>query len=240
MSTVKEVAFRRSLRRVNAICSLYRCVVDCQPLGYFFVVSFKEGKYNFYENNATAIRYQSAGGEGISMIRAFNKHYRKAIDMIEDSTGSEKIETAEKVLEWFRQLPEEYLVSLALVFNEVIDDLGDESLEKIDLKVKRKREATRKTRTRISTKRRRAKRKTKTKTGRTTTRLGPCCRLGFAVQVKPVTEVGNQKLVSLRGRDGSIIGPAFIRPISSLMVVERGTMFPAEITISCSLRGRLE
>ena len=73
------------------------------------------------------------------MIRAFNKHYRKAIDIIEDATGSEKIETAEKVLEWFRQLPEEYLISLALFFNEVIDDLGDESLEKIDLTVKRKK-----------------------------------------------------------------------------------------------------
>ena len=74
------------------------------------------------------------------MIKAFNKHYRKAIDIIEDATGSEKIETAEKVLEWFRQLPEEYLISLALFFNEVIDDLGDESLEKIDLTVKRKKE----------------------------------------------------------------------------------------------------
>jgi hypothetical protein len=73
------------------------------------------------------------------MIRAFNKHYRKAIDIIEDATGSEKIEAAEKVLEWFRQLPEEYLISLALFFNEVIDDLGDESLEKIDLTVKRKK-----------------------------------------------------------------------------------------------------
>ena len=73
------------------------------------------------------------------MIKAFNKHYRKAIDIIEDATGSEKIETAEKVLEWFRQLPEEYLISLALFFNEVIDDLGDESLEKIDLTVKRKK-----------------------------------------------------------------------------------------------------
>jgi hypothetical protein len=73
------------------------------------------------------------------MIRAFNKHYRKAIDLIEDYTGSEKIETAEKVLEWFRQLPEEYLISLALFFNEVIDDLGDESLEKIDLGTKRKK-----------------------------------------------------------------------------------------------------
>ena len=73
------------------------------------------------------------------MIRAFNKHYRKAIDIIEDATGSEKIETAEKVLEWFRQLPEEYLISLALFFNEVIDDLGDESLEKIDLVAKRKK-----------------------------------------------------------------------------------------------------
>ena len=73
------------------------------------------------------------------MIRAFNKHYKKAIDLIEDATGSEKIEIAEKVLEWFRQLPEEYLISLALFFNEVIDDLGDESLEKIDLTVKRKK-----------------------------------------------------------------------------------------------------
>ena len=73
------------------------------------------------------------------MIRAFNKHYRKAIDLIEDFTGSEKIETAEKVLEWFRQLPEEYLISLALFFNEVIDDLGDESLEKIELEAKRKK-----------------------------------------------------------------------------------------------------
>ena len=73
------------------------------------------------------------------MIRAFNKHYRKAIDIIEDATGSEKIETAEKVLEWFRQLPEEYLISLALFFNEVIDDLGDESLEKIDFAAKRKK-----------------------------------------------------------------------------------------------------
>jgi hypothetical protein len=73
------------------------------------------------------------------MIRAFNKHYRKAIDLIEDYTGSEKIETAEKVLEWFRQLPEEYLISLALFFNEVIDDLGDESLEKIELEAKRKK-----------------------------------------------------------------------------------------------------
>ena len=73
------------------------------------------------------------------MIRAFNKHYRKAIDILEDATGSEKIETAEKVLEWFRQLPEEYLISLALFFNEVIDDLGDESLEKIDLVAKRKK-----------------------------------------------------------------------------------------------------
>jgi hypothetical protein len=72
------------------------------------------------------------------MIRAFNKHYRKAIDLLEDSSTSEKIEMAEKVMEWFRELPEEYLVSLALFFNEVIDDLGDESLEKINLKAKRK------------------------------------------------------------------------------------------------------
>ena len=73
------------------------------------------------------------------MIRVFNKHYRKAIDLLEESSGSEKIEMAEKVLDWFRDLPEEYLVSLALFFNEVIDDLGDESLEKIDLKSKRKK-----------------------------------------------------------------------------------------------------
>jgi hypothetical protein len=73
------------------------------------------------------------------MIRAFNKHYRKAIDLLEDSSASEKIEMAEKVMDWFRELPEEYLVSLALFFNEVIDDLGDESLEKIDLKTKQKK-----------------------------------------------------------------------------------------------------
>jgi len=73
------------------------------------------------------------------MIRAFNKHYRKAIDLLEDTSASEKIEMAEKVMDWFRELPEEYLVSLALFFNEVIDDLGDESLEKIDLKTKQKK-----------------------------------------------------------------------------------------------------
>lgn len=73
------------------------------------------------------------------MIRAFNKHYRKAIDLLESASGSEKIEMAEKVMEWFRDLPEEYLISLALFFNEVIDDLGDESLEKISLREKRKK-----------------------------------------------------------------------------------------------------
>ena len=73
------------------------------------------------------------------MIKAFNKHYRKAIDLLEESSSSEKIEMAEKVMEWFKDLPEEYLVSLALFFNEVIDDLGDESLEKINLRKKRKR-----------------------------------------------------------------------------------------------------
>ena len=73
------------------------------------------------------------------MIRAFNKHYRKAIDLLEESSSSEKIEMAEKVMEWFQELPEEYVVSLALFFNEVIDDLGDESLEKINLKTKRKK-----------------------------------------------------------------------------------------------------
>jgi hypothetical protein len=73
------------------------------------------------------------------MIRVFNKHYRKAIDLLESSSGSEKMDMAEKVLDWFRDLPEEYLISLALFFNEVIDDLGDESLEKINLKVKKKK-----------------------------------------------------------------------------------------------------
>jgi hypothetical protein len=73
------------------------------------------------------------------MIKVFNKHYRKAIDLIESSSTSEKMEMAEKVLEWFRELPEEYVVSLALFFNEVIDDLGDDSLEKINLKMKRKK-----------------------------------------------------------------------------------------------------
>ena len=73
------------------------------------------------------------------MIRAFNKHYRKAIDLIEDCSTSEKMEIAERVMEWFRELPEEYIISLAMFFNEVIDDLGDESLEKINLRVKRKK-----------------------------------------------------------------------------------------------------
>jgi hypothetical protein len=73
------------------------------------------------------------------MIKVFNKHYRKAIDLIEDSSASEKMEMAEKVLDWFRELPEEYVVSLALFFNEVIDDLGDDSLEKVNLKMKRKK-----------------------------------------------------------------------------------------------------
>ena len=73
------------------------------------------------------------------MIRAFNKHYRKAIDLIENSSTSEKMEIAERVIEWFRDLPEEYIISLAMFFNEVIDDLGDESLEKINFGVKRKK-----------------------------------------------------------------------------------------------------
>jgi hypothetical protein len=73
------------------------------------------------------------------MIRAFNKHYRKAIDLIEDFSPSEKMEIAERVIEWFRELPEEYVISLAMFFNEVIDDLGDDSLEKINLKMKRKK-----------------------------------------------------------------------------------------------------
>ena len=74
------------------------------------------------------------------MIRAFNKHYKKAIDLIENASASEKIDMAEKVIDWFRELPEGYLVSLALFFNEVIDDLGDESLEKINLRMKRNKE----------------------------------------------------------------------------------------------------
>jgi len=73
------------------------------------------------------------------MIKAFNKHYRKAIDLIENSSTSEKMEIAERVIEWFRDLPEEYIISLAMFFNEVIDDLGDESLEKINLGIKRKK-----------------------------------------------------------------------------------------------------
>ncbi len=73
------------------------------------------------------------------MIRVFNKHYRKAIDLLEDSSISEKMDMAEKVMGWFRELPEEYLISLALFFNEVIDDLGDESLEKINFKAKQKK-----------------------------------------------------------------------------------------------------
>jgi len=73
------------------------------------------------------------------MIRAFNKHYRKAIDLIENSSSSEKMELAERVIEWFRDLPEEYIISLAMFFNEVIDDLGDESLEKINFGIKRKK-----------------------------------------------------------------------------------------------------
>ena len=80
------------------------------------------------------------GGEVNVMIRAFNKHYRKAIDLIEKASASEKIEMAENVLDWLRQLPEEYVVALALFFNEVIDDLGDESLEKINLRLKQKPE----------------------------------------------------------------------------------------------------
>jgi hypothetical protein len=85
------------------------------------------------------ILFYLRGGEESFMIRAFNKHYRKAIDLLEEASGSEKIEMAEKVMDWFQELPEEYLISLALFFNEVIDDLGDESLEKINLKARRKK-----------------------------------------------------------------------------------------------------
>jgi hypothetical protein len=49
------------------------------------------------------------------------------------------MEIAERVIEWFRDLPEEYLISLAMFFNEVIDDLGDESLEKFNFRMKRKK-----------------------------------------------------------------------------------------------------
>ncbi|MGZ3613068.1 MAG: hypothetical protein ACXU9X_04180 [Thermodesulfobacteriota bacterium] len=73
------------------------------------------------------------------MIRAFNKHYRKAIDLIESCSTSEKMELGEKVIDWFRELPEEYVISLAMFFNEVIDDLGDDSLEKISLRIKQKK-----------------------------------------------------------------------------------------------------
>jgi len=74
------------------------------------------------------------------MIRAFNKHYQKALELIENSSGTEKNEMAEKVIEWFRELPEEYVIALAFFFNEVIDDLGDESLEKINLRTKQKKD----------------------------------------------------------------------------------------------------
>ena len=73
------------------------------------------------------------------MIKAFNKHYRKAIDLLENSSTSEKMEMGERVIEWFRDLPEEYVISLAMFFNEVIDDLGDESLEKFNFRMKRKK-----------------------------------------------------------------------------------------------------
>jgi hypothetical protein len=74
------------------------------------------------------------------MIRAFNKHYQKALELIENSSGTEKNEMAEKVIEWFRELPAEYVIALAFFFNEVIDDLGDESLEKINLRTKQKKD----------------------------------------------------------------------------------------------------
>src|SRR5512139_2487831 len=67
------------------------------------------------------------------MIKEFNRHYRKAINLLEDCSPSEKMDMAERVLDWFRDLPEEYLISLALLFNEAIDDLHDDSVEKIHL-----------------------------------------------------------------------------------------------------------
>lgn len=39
------------------------------------------------------------------MIRVFNKHYRKAIDLIEDCNGSEKLEMAEKVMVGYEKYP---------------------------------------------------------------------------------------------------------------------------------------
>jgi hypothetical protein len=93
-----------------------------------------EGKYNIHEKVK-----KWTGGENRFMIRAFNKHYRKAIDLLENSSTSEKMELAERVIEWFRDLPEEYIISLAMFFNEVIDDLGDESLEKINFRIKQKK-----------------------------------------------------------------------------------------------------
>jgi hypothetical protein len=76
------------------------------------------------------------------MIKVFNKHYQKSLVLLEEATGTEKLEIAEKVTEWLQDLPEEYLIALALFFNEVIDDLGDDSLDKIHLgkKGKRKRD----------------------------------------------------------------------------------------------------
>jgi hypothetical protein len=79
------------------------------------------------------------GGIDFRMIKAFNKHYREALDLLENSSSSDKLEIAEKIMDWFHDLPEEYLVSLALFFNEVIDDLGDDSIEKIDLEMKGKK-----------------------------------------------------------------------------------------------------
>ena len=112
----------------------YADATESYGLEKFFVVRDREGKYN----NIRWIQ-NGIGGENRFMIRAFNKHYRKAIDLIEDSSTSEKMEIAERVIEWFRELPEEYVISLAMFFNEVIDDLGDDSLEKINLRIKGKK-----------------------------------------------------------------------------------------------------
>ena len=107
----------------------------------FSVVLNREGQYNDRQFRGwSAKRSSEVGGETIVMIKAFNKHYRKAVDLLENASSSEKIEIGDQVLDWFHQLPEEYLISLALFFNEVIDDLGDESLEKIDLGAKQKKE----------------------------------------------------------------------------------------------------
>lgn len=108
---------------------------------FFLVVLEGEAQYNtgsLSERWGVALFLQEVKG---MTIREFNKHYRKAVDLLEDCSSSEKMEMAERVIDWLRDLPEEYVISLASLFNEVIDDLGDDSVEKILLRGKnRKRE----------------------------------------------------------------------------------------------------